>query len=90
MSVALPRILRTSSFHLTLLYAGLFAASVLILFGAISWATSIYMVNSLDAAVDSNIAELEDGRISQGTRAANAARPNVLFARGFEGEGGCR
>ena len=60
MSVALPRILRTSSFHLTLLYAGLFAVSVLILFGAISWATSIYMANSLDAAVDSDITELED------------------------------
>jgi signal transduction histidine kinase len=59
-SVALPRILRTSSFHLTLLYAGLFGVSVLSLFGAISWATSIYMANSLDAAVDSDIAELED------------------------------
>ena len=72
MSVALPRILRTSSFHLTLLYAGLFAASVLILFGAISWATSIYMANSLDAAVDSDIAELEDA-FQLGGNAALAA-----------------
>ena len=60
MSVALPRILRTSSFHLTLAYAGLFGASVLILFGVIYWATNIYMANSLDAAVDSDITELED------------------------------
>jgi hypothetical protein len=59
-SVALPRILRTSSFHLTLAYAGLFGASVLILFGVIYWATNIYMANSLDAAVDSDITELED------------------------------
>jgi len=59
-SVALPRILRTSSFHLTLAYAGLFGASVLILFGVIYWATSVYMADSLDAAVDSDLTELED------------------------------
>src|SRR5262249_5582650 len=51
---------RTSSFHLTLLYAGLFSAAVLILFGVICWATNIYMANSLAAAVDSDITELED------------------------------
>jgi signal transduction histidine kinase len=55
-----------------LLYAGLFAASVLILFGAISWATSIYMANSLDAAVDSDITELEDA-FQVGGNAALAA-----------------
>jgi uncharacterized protein (DUF58 family) len=59
-SVALPRILRTSSFHLTLAYAGLFGASLLILFGVIYWATSMYMADSLDAAVDSDLTELED------------------------------
>src|SRR5215472_7146119 len=32
----------------------------MILFGVICWATSIYMANSLDAAVDGDIAELED------------------------------
>jgi hypothetical protein len=79
-----------------LLYAGLFNGAVLILLGVIGWATSIYMANSLDAAVDSDIAELEDafqgrrgcriGGISQGTRAANAAGPNVLFARASEWE----
>jgi signal transduction histidine kinase len=59
-SVALPRILRTSSFRLTLLYAGLFGISALILLGVIYWATGVYMSNSLDAAVDSDITELED------------------------------
>jgi signal transduction histidine kinase len=58
-SVAPPRILRTSSFRLTLLYAGLFAASVLILFGFMYWATDVYMSDSLAAAVDSDIAEFE-------------------------------
>ena len=60
MSVALPRILRTSSFRLTLLYAGLFGISALILLWVIYWATGVYMSNSLDAAVDSDITELED------------------------------
>ena len=36
MSVALPRILRTSSFRLTLIYAGLFAASALMLLVGVS------------------------------------------------------
>jgi hypothetical protein len=58
--VALPRLLRTSSFRLTLLYAGLFGASVLILFGVIYWATDIYMTGSLDADIDSDLIELND------------------------------
>ena len=60
MSVALPRILRTSSFRLTPLYAGLFGFSALILLGVIYWATGVYMSSSLDAAIDSDIIELED------------------------------
>jgi signal transduction histidine kinase len=57
---SLPRILRTSSFRLTLLCVGSFGASVLILFGVTYWAASVYMSNSLDAAVDSDITELAD------------------------------
>ena len=60
MSAALLRILRTSSFRLTLLYAGLFGCSALILLGVIYWATDAYMSNSLDPAIDSDITELED------------------------------
>ena len=68
---------------------GCSAASALILFGAIYWATGIYMANSLDAAIDSDITELEDafqvgGKCRIGGRSGNAcgkpARPNVLFA----------
>jgi signal transduction histidine kinase len=59
-SVALPRILLTSSFRLTWLYAGLFSSSALILFGVIYWATGVYMSSSLDAAIDSDILELQD------------------------------
>lgn len=73
MSVALPRILRTSSFHHTLLYAGLFGASVLILFAVIRWATGIYMADTLDAAVDSDITELEDALQVGGDAALSAS-----------------
>ena len=52
MSAALPRILRTSSFRLTLLYAGLFGCSALILLGVIYGSTGAYMSSSLDAAID--------------------------------------
>jgi signal transduction histidine kinase len=56
--VVLTRLLHTSSFRLTLAYAGLFAASVLILFGVIYWATDMYMTRSLDAAIDSGFYRL--------------------------------
>ena len=65
MSVGLPRILRTSSFRLTLLYAALFGISVLNLLGVIYIATGAYMSNSLDAAVDSDITELVDKSTSR-------------------------
>jgi signal transduction histidine kinase len=71
-SVALPRILRTSSFRLTLLCAALFIASVLILFGVTHWAANVYMSTSLDAAVDSDITELAD-TLQVGGEAALAA-----------------
>ncbi len=60
MSAGLPRILRTSSFRLAVLYAALFGISALILLWVIYWATGVYISNSLDAAVDSDITELED------------------------------
>jgi hypothetical protein len=59
-SAALPRVLRTSSFRLTLLYAGLFGCSALILLGVIYWWTGMYMASSLDTAIDSDITELEN------------------------------
>jgi signal transduction histidine kinase len=71
--VRLPRVLRTSSFRLTLLYAGLFGLSVLILFAVIYGATGLYMTNSLDAAVASDVTELQ-GSFHSGGSAALAAR----------------
>ena len=72
MSVALPIILRTSSFRLTLLYAGLFGVSVLILLEVVYWATGVYISNSLDAAIDSDITELEESLRAGGIEALAA------------------
>jgi signal transduction histidine kinase len=71
-SAVLPRILRTSSFRLTLLYAGLFGCSALILLGVIYGATGAYMASSLDAAIDSDIAELEESLRAGGNEALTA------------------
>ncbi len=59
MYAALTRVVRTSSFRLTLLYALLFSASAVILFAVIYWATAVYMTNELDAAIDSDLTELQ-------------------------------
>jgi signal transduction histidine kinase len=56
--VNLPRLCRTSSFQLTLLFAGLFNASALVLFAVIYWSTSFYMTSQLGDAIDSDLTEL--------------------------------
>ncbi len=72
MSAALPRVLRTSSFRLTLLYAGLFGCSAFILLGVIYGWTGRYMASSLDTAIDSDITELEDSLRTGGHEALTA------------------
>lgn len=54
----LPRVLRTTSFRLTLLYAGLFCASVLVLFGAMFWFGTGYISNEIDKTVTDEIVEV--------------------------------
>lgn len=83
----LPRILRTSSFRLTLLYAGLFSASVLLLFGAMFWFGTGYVAGQIDRTVSNEIAEIESdaaGRGVDGFRAVVAslsahAAPGVFY-----------
>jgi signal transduction histidine kinase len=53
-------LLRTSSFRLTLLYAGLFAVSVLVLFAIVHVATADYMARQLDRVVNAELAFLEE------------------------------
>jgi signal transduction histidine kinase len=52
-----PRFARTSSFRLTLLYAGLFALSALVLFGLVYWLATSYIEGQIDAAISTEIAE---------------------------------
>ena len=72
MFAALIRILRTSSFRLTLLYAGLFGCSGLILLAVIYEAAGAYMSSSLDAAIDSDITELVNSIRAGGIQALAA------------------
>jgi signal transduction histidine kinase len=59
--VRLPRLFRTSSFRLTLVYAGLFAVSALMIFGVIYWTTKGFMQSQFDESVDDELNEvLED------------------------------
>jgi signal transduction histidine kinase len=59
------RLFRTSSFRLTLLYAGLFSGSVRVLFVAIYAAIAGYMTRQLDRAIDAEISALgEEGRVA--------------------------
>lgn len=74
----LSRLVHTSSFRLTLLYAALFGASVLLLFAVIFWTASFYMKEQLDAAIDSDLVELQHGLSSGGPeRVAQLIRDRV-------------
>jgi signal transduction histidine kinase len=55
-----PKLLRTSTFQLALIYAVLFAGSVLILMGFMYWATVGYMARQTEETIDAEIAGLED------------------------------
>jgi signal transduction histidine kinase len=55
----LNKILRTSAFRLTLLYAAIFCASFIALFAAIYWSTAFYMDRQLDDTVSSELAEIQ-------------------------------
>ena len=54
----LPRLVRTSSFRLTLLYAAIFCVSFIVLFQVIFWSTAHFMQAQIDQTVSSEIAEI--------------------------------
>jgi signal transduction histidine kinase len=64
--VRLPKLFRTSSFRLTLLYAAVFEVSVLVLFGIIYWGTAGYMAEQIDTAVDAELSSLLEDYRSHG------------------------
>jgi signal transduction histidine kinase len=53
-----PRLLRTTSFRLTLVYAGLVGLLVVILFGVIYWTTASFMASQFDAAIADELDEV--------------------------------
>lgn len=55
----LTKILRTSAFRLTLLYAGIFCASFAVLFALIYWSSARYMDRQFDDTVGNEIAEIQ-------------------------------
>ena len=48
----LPRLFRTTSFRLTLIYAAVFTVSVTILFAIIYWSTAGFMSQQIDQTAD--------------------------------------
>ena len=57
----LPRLVRTSSFRLTLLYAGLTGLSFLLLFAVIFWSTTEFMQKQIDTTIKAEIKEIRNG-----------------------------
>ena len=53
-------LLRTSSFRLTLLYAGLTGLSFLLLFAIVYWSTTRFMQNQIDATIANEIREIRN------------------------------
>ena len=54
-----PRFIRTTSFRLTALYAGLFAASAAVLFGIVYWVTGGVLHEQVRLSLQSEMASLE-------------------------------
>jgi len=58
-SVRLPRLLRTSSFRLTILYAAMFGLSGVALFVVVAWSVASFMAEQIDATVANELAEVQ-------------------------------
>ena len=56
-----PKLFRSSTFRLALIYMALFSASVLLLLGFIYWFTAGYLVRQTDATIDAEISGLAEG-----------------------------
>ena len=60
------KVVRTSTFRLALLYAMLFAGSVLLLLAFIYWSTVAFMANQVDATIEAEITGLAEQYRSRG------------------------
>jgi signal transduction histidine kinase len=64
--VALPRILRTATFRLALLYAVLFGISAVVLFATLYWSMTGYATQQIRVAVKAEVASLVDSARNEG------------------------
>lgn len=65
------KLLRTSSFRLTLLYSAVFVLSAAVLFGAVTWLATTFMARQIDATVANELAEVQaDADGMEGARLA--------------------
>jgi signal transduction histidine kinase len=67
--VRLPRLFRTSSFRLTLLYAAVLGGSAMLLFGIAAWSVTGFMTEQIDATTASELAEVQADADGQSTDA---------------------
>lgn len=67
-TISLRALLRTSTFQLTVMYAGLFAVSVLLLFGALYWFTLGSLNRQINATIEAEITGLAEQFERQGLR----------------------
>jgi signal transduction histidine kinase len=64
--VALPRVLRTATFRLALLYAVLFGISAVVLFTTLYWSMTGYATQQIRVAIKAEVASLVDNARNQG------------------------
>lgn len=62
----LPRLFRTTSFRLTLIYAAAFTVSVTVLFAIIYWSTAGFMSRQMDESADIELASLLESQPKAG------------------------
>lgn len=64
--MALPRVLRTATFRLALLYAVLFGVSAVVLFATVYWSMTGYATQQIRVAVEVEVASLVDNARNEG------------------------
>jgi signal transduction histidine kinase len=84
--VRLPKVFRTSSFRLTLLYAALTGVSYLVLFGVVFWSTAYFMERQIDASVAGELTEIQANvqggdlqQLQEVVRALNSRSPDYFY-----------
>lgn len=77
-----PRVLRTTSFRLTALYAGLFAASAIVLFGIVYWVTGDVLYQQLRLSLRSEMVSLVSKGTTEGSGDIASTIKEKIAARG--------